>query len=276
MKKKVWTGFLCAALCLLLLLPVAQAETRQGVIAREGQEEIIEETLFESWMGFSFWYADEWLDANYDDKDGLFGVVVETLYSDDFMVLSMIPEEDAIEYAEDFGGNIVEMSLGSRVQRDVYRDLEDGRYHFLTLIAENGQYLRAVGEYNQEAAEGNAKFFDRVLDSVAFPLDCLLHAAWGAPSADDSGYTQVILTALEPVTDVKLLWLTWDDLDVSWQAYAPLGSLGAKQSIGVTLGFMGDLPNNGIQYTDEAGVTHAFALDIGDEYGELLFWKLQQ
>ena len=46
MKKKAAMGFLCAALCLALLLSGALAETRQGTIALEGEEELIEETLF--------------------------------------------------------------------------------------------------------------------------------------------------------------------------------------------------------------------------------------
>ena len=99
------------------------------------------------------------------------GVVVEALYSDDYMVLSVISEEDAEEYTEDLDEDIVSLSAEARVQLDVYHDLEDGRYYFLTLVAEKGQYLRAVGEYSEEAAEGNGKFLQRVLDSVAFIED---------------------------------------------------------------------------------------------------------
>ncbi len=168
MKTKAWTGFLSALLCLLLILPAAPAETRQAVIMLEGMKEVIEETTFESPQGFYFWYPESRLEAYNGTSGNMEGVVVTALYSDDSMILSMIPEEDALEYTEDLDGNIAEQSAGSRVQMDVYRDLEDGQYLFLTLIAENGLYLRAVGQYAQEAAEGNAKFFDRVLDSVAF------------------------------------------------------------------------------------------------------------
>ncbi len=166
MKKKAMTGFLWLILCLFLFQSVALTETRQGVIALEGQEETIEETLFESSLGFSFWYASDRLEAYQNVVHNIDGVYVEALYSDDYMILSMITEEDAEEYTEDLDENIVEKSASARVQMDVYRELEDGRYIFLTLIAENGQYFRAIGEYSQEAAEGNAKFFQRVLDSV--------------------------------------------------------------------------------------------------------------
>ena len=171
MKKKAMMGLLWLMLCLTLLQSTALTETRQGVIALEGMEEVIEETLFESSLGFSFWYPNDRLEAYQDVVHNIDGVYVEALYSDDYMILSMITEEDAEEYTEDLDENIVEQSASARVQLDVYRELEDGTYIFLTLIAENGQYFRAVGAYSQEAAEGNAKFFQRVLDSVAFVSD---------------------------------------------------------------------------------------------------------
>lgn len=167
MKKKAMMGLLWLTLCLILFQSAALTETRQGVIALEGQEETIEETLFESSLGFSFWYVNERLEAYQDVVQDIDGVCLEALYSDDYMILSMITEEEAGDLDE----NIVEQSASSRVQKDVYRELENGTYSFLTLIAENGQYLRAIGKYSQEAAEGNAKFFQRVLDSVAFTSD---------------------------------------------------------------------------------------------------------
>lgn len=164
MKKKAMMGLLWLMLCLILFQPFALTETRQGVIMLEGMEEPIEETLFESPLGFFFWYANDSLEASQGEADGIKGVVVSTLYSDDYMVLSMITEEEAEKYTE----SIAEQQASFRVQRDVYRELKAGRYSFLTLIAENGQYLRAAGAYSQEAAEGNAKYFQRVLDSVTF------------------------------------------------------------------------------------------------------------
>ena len=272
MKKKVWIGLLAAALCLALCLPAALGETRQGVIAREGQEEVIEETLFESPLGFSFWYANEWLEAEFGEENNIDGVVVRTIYSDDFMVFSMISEEDAAEYTEDFEKNITELAADGRVQMDVYRELDEGRYYFLTLIAEKGRYFRAVGEYAEEAAEGNGRFFERVLDSVTFTPGCLLSAEWGL---DEEDRVQVTLTALEPVTDAKLLKLDWDGVDVTWEEAAPLGDMGAQQAVTVTMEFVGDLPNNGVLYTDAAGETHAFALEISGEDGRLFFWELE-
>ena len=276
MKKKAAAGWILAVLCLVLMLSAAGAETREGVIMLEGMEEPIEETRFESRQGFSFWYANEALEAQEGERDNIEGVVVSALYSDDYMILSMIPQEDAEEYAEDLDGNFAERAAGSRVMMDVYRELEDGEYYFLTLIAENGRFFRAVGQYSQEAAEGNAKYFDRLLNSVAFGAGCPLRAEWGTPEADEEGQAQVILTATEPVADVALLRLDWDGAAVSWTQGDSLGSLNPQQPVTVTLTFTGDMPEHGIRYTDEAGVAHAFALDISGEDGRLFFWALEE
>ncbi len=277
MKRNRFAGLLIAALCMLLIAPSALSETREGVIYLEGMEETIEETLFESPLGFSFWYASDVLEAYHGEADNIEGVVVASLYTDDYMVLSMISPEDAEEYTEDYDESIVEQSAASRVQMDLYRELENGRYYFLTLIAENGRYFRAVGEYSQESSDGNAKYLQRVLDSVAFTPGYPLRAEWGEWEADDEGSAaQVILTALEPLTDVKLLRLDWEGFTVSWEEDTPLFSLAAGQSVSVTLEFIGDFPNNGVAYTDEGGIVHAYALDLSGEDGELYFWPLDE
>ena len=277
MNKKAVTSLLCLTLSLLLFLPPALAETREGVIALEGMEQTIQETLLESPMGFSFWYADEYFDAWTGEMDYIEGVIIESLYSDDFMILSLIPEEDAEEYAEDLDVDIIDMSYESRVQADIYRDMEDGRCYFLTLIADEGQYIRAVGEYSEEAAEGNAKYFQKMLDSIAFLPGipgCLIRALWETETMDDQGRVQVILRAMEPVTDVQLLNLEWEGITASWAEGAPLGNLDAQEEVVITVEFIGDMPNNGVMYTDEEGYTHYYALDISGEDGELYLWDI--
>ena len=169
MNKKTAMQFLLAVVfCLALVLPAAASETRQGTIALEGMEEPIEETLFKSPLGFSFWYANDSLKAYCEEAGGMEGAVVSALWSDDSMVLSMISEEEAMRYIQDYGVNLEEQPAASHTQIDVYQNLENGMVHFLTLIAENGQYVRAAGTYSLEAAEGNAKYFQRVLDNIIF------------------------------------------------------------------------------------------------------------
>ena len=106
MKKKAMVLMLWTTLCLLMMLTAADAETRQGVIALEGMEETIEETRFESPQGFSFWYASEGLKAYQGEAGGMDGAVVASAYTDDYMVLSVITEEEAGQYAKELGIDI--------------------------------------------------------------------------------------------------------------------------------------------------------------------------
>ncbi len=155
MKKRIIFGILLAALCLFQALSASAELTRGSVIALEGMEETIEETLFESPRGFVFWYASERLEA-YESEGG---ALVRNPYSDDHMTLTPVTEEEALKYLAE--------PAGDRTETEIRRETKDGRILFGILIAENGRYLRADGEYALEAAEGNAKFFRRVLDSVA-------------------------------------------------------------------------------------------------------------
>ncbi len=201
MRKKTAARWLLAALCLVMALPAA-AEKRQAVISLEGMEETIEETLYESPQGFSFWYPEETLKAAEGERRTIKGTVVSARYMDDGMVLSVISEEDAAEYLRDSGEDIREASRTSRVQRDVYHVLENGTYLFLTVIAENGQYLSAVGEYSQESAEGNGKYLQRVLDSVTFlpEYDAEFLRELPGEWADEQEGTGTVLTLAEDGT----------------------------------------------------------------------------
>lgn len=285
MKKSIFTGLLLAVLCLLLIVPAAPAETREAVISLEGEEETYEETLFGSTYGFSFWYPTDGFEAYQGERGNMEGVIVEAAYMDDNMILSVITQEDAEEYVEHLNMDIAAQSAVSRVMVDIYRELENGRFYFLTVIAEKGNYLRIVGEYSEESAEGNGKYMQKILESVSFSSDpsgdpassgFAIRPEWGREEPDENGRAQVKLTALEPVSDVKLLRLDWDGVEVAWKPLAPLGSFSAQQTVAVTLQFVGDMPDNGVMYTDQAGVEHALALDMSGDDGSLFFWDLKE
>ena len=152
--KKTVIWLTLAILCLALCVPGACAETRQGTIWLEGMEETIGETLYQSPQGFSFWYADESFSVRSEKTDGAERVIVCAVYTGESMALTKIPEEEASELTESLGMDIAEQSAASRVQIDLYRELEGTSFRFSTLIAENGEYLQASGEYSMESAEG--------------------------------------------------------------------------------------------------------------------------
>ena len=167
MIRKVLTVCLLVALCLTQMLP-AFAETREGVILLEGMEETISETLYVSPQGFSFWYADEVLEASQGEEAGEYSAtLVKTILSDDNMVLIVIGEEQAQSFADEHG---IDLTAGAGLW-DLYEEAVGSKVLFCVLIADCGHYLIAAGEYAQEAAEGNAKYFRRVLDSVVFAPD---------------------------------------------------------------------------------------------------------
>ena len=162
--KKTVIWLTLAILCLALCVPGACAETRQGTIWLEGMEETIEETLFENPQGYSFWYAGDLLKAEFTAAEEPEGVIVSNRNSDDCMMLTVITREEA----ESLAADLAELEAAGRVQAELSCELQDGSWHFVTLIAENGHYLRADGVYAMEAAEGIAKYFQLVLNSVVF------------------------------------------------------------------------------------------------------------
>lgn len=165
--------FFLPLLCLLLMVTCASGETRESVIWLEGMEETIIETKFESPEGFSFWYDADLMEADFAAADETESIRVSNIYSDDFMLLSLISQEEADELIRDREVETAQDPETGRVTTEVYCVLENTTFHFLTLVSENRKVLRAEGVYSMEAAEGNAKYFRRILDSavLASPAD---------------------------------------------------------------------------------------------------------
>ena len=164
MIRKIAAGLVWAALCVVWVSPAAAAETRVGTIWLEGMEESIEETLFESPLGFYFWYASDTLSVRPGETDG--AVTVFNPWSDDLMTFSLITRREAEACAAEHGLDPAALIGEARTQTELYLVPEDGAYSFCVLITEHGLYLRAEGRYAQEAAEGIAKYFGRTVNSV--------------------------------------------------------------------------------------------------------------
>ena len=281
MLKQIRMIALLIALAAALIVPAARAETREAVISLEGMEEPVTERLHESAYGFSLWYVEDRLEAYDGERDNMEGTIVTGPVDTDYMVLEMITEEDAAEYTEDFDETIVEMAADRRVVMDVYRELENGRWLFLALVAENGQYLSAVGEYSEEAAEGTGKMLQRALESVSFGPAYPFRAEWVGEQVED-GMAYVRLTVDQPMQGMRLLRLDWSDVngigDVVCRPITVTDFGAVKAGDSWTVGFMftGEMPENGIAYTDADGRERACALDISGEDGHLYFWDLDE
>lgn len=168
--KKAAACWLLAALCLMLMLPAA-AETRLGVIYLEGMEEPIEETLYESPLGFSFWYVQERLtvretDEAADPEEWSRCVTVEDVYGLGYMRITALSAEKAGEYLDGRGEDPAEERKEILLYQEIW---DDASFHFAEIIIADGCYALADGAWPLETAEGNAKYFQRVLDSLFFP-----------------------------------------------------------------------------------------------------------
>ena len=212
------------------------------------------------------------------------GVIVESKYSpDDWMIVSEITEEDAVDYADDLDGDIVEQSVTSRVVTDIYRDAEEERVLFLTLVADHGRYASVVGEYDLEAAEGNGRLFQRAVESIAFGPGVPVSLEWGG---DDEGMTEdgtatVILTPLAPLKEVRIVSIEWSEMsddglpEYSLETLFSWDEMQPGEPVTLSLEFIGELPNNGIAYMDENG-DHVYALDISGYDGSLYLWDVTE
>ncbi len=98
----------------------------------------------------------------------------------------------------------------------------------------------------------------------------------GAPefSASDSYYaSDVAIIPDEPLKDFKILSLEYtekdngDGFDIAKEEIYSLDTL--DRTLVITLLFRGTLPNNGISYTDSAGITHTYAVTESGRDGSL-------
>ena len=163
---KKWVGFGWLLLCVLLCVSVSTAETHGVTMEPEGLAQTAEETQFVSLQGFSFRYASDLFDAYDGELHGMEGAAVDALYPDGYgyMVLDRISEKEAAGCIAD----IAARSRESRVRKDVRREIENDIVHFRILIAENGQYLSAVGAYPEDASDTTGRYFERMLESLTF------------------------------------------------------------------------------------------------------------
>lgn len=234
---------LVLTLLLALALTAACAETRERVIAVEGQEETVTETLCRTDLGFSFWYDAEWLTTDYalyeDGKsvllelrtpEGSSGIISLELMPPE--VVGMLPWEFLEQNAPDGAEQYFEI-LDSGAELSWYAGT--GTYNPSMMIGcyvlvDGERWIAAYGYWPTEAADGCVPRFAELMRTVTFgdaagapaapetPAAALpVRAAW-AESAADTGTAYlswnlmnsdawVLFTAEEEVTDFRILEL---------------------------------------------------------------------
>lgn len=289
---------LCLTLLILLLAAgCGLAETRESVIYLEGEPEPVTETLYETPWGFYFWYDAELFTVDDSPSESGQSLLLFPKDSDLPVYLEiMTPKavgipaeryltvnaEDDTEYDEDFNEHGVTVK-GYVKDAPFSEDILQG---FYTMVSWNDQWAAAYISCPVEAWEGYGHRLCATLNTMSFsPLPAVRvddgEDRDDLPSivvSDDDYCTWVMFTARRPVTDFQVLALEMKDLDneeiaFDTESVYEMDELNPEEPVRISLTFWGDMPNNGIAFTDEDDETHCFAVDMSGENGELYLWE---
>lgn len=183
---KKWAAILMA--CLLLTGAVmaegkteseSAPQTRQTIVMMEGMEEEIQETLFDSGLGYSIWYEADRLVPS--EQYGHVTFVPVDGGEEPVISLMIVQAEIAKEQAEAFLGEAVggyeptaEISepvwetLENGVVIGTVDAMEEGRIDRFYLVMGGDQVLCITATYPLEAAEGFGVRFDRMVKTIGF------------------------------------------------------------------------------------------------------------
>ena len=280
---------LAVALALLLLTASACAETRTLTVIQEGQPEEVTETLYVSDLGFSFWYNAEMLTVSEEEYDEGRSVLLEPIDCDTPVYLELM--EYAVvgdDYLED---NTVETSeyeeqttaAGALLYGVWLRGygVFSGNY----LLTWQGETLGVATRWPDEMAEGYGFWLMRALHSVRFDAQPPLALCWAEEYEGDLSaclpfalpgeepQASLVLTALQPITDVQLLAVEMEGIsdegipEYSEQLLYTLPELTPEQPLLLTLSFTGEQPGCGIRYVDSDGQEQRFTVEMSGEDG---------
>lgn len=139
---------------------------------------------------------------------------------------------------------------------------------------------QAETEAKTEAETEPETFIAATID-VDFAKDSqLVSGQYESFKALESPQTKIILSTNATVRDFKVLALTNGDVDEDGnmtfdvEELYTLDRLTADRPLVVSTTFYGLIPNNGISYLDETGVTRTFAVDMSGEDGSLYLWEI--
>ena len=287
---------LCSALLILLLaVGPALAETRDTVIYLEGEPEPVTETLYETPWGFSFWYDAELftVDAGQSEsgeslmispKDSELPIYLEIMTpkavgvpAERYLEINGMDESNEDVYSCENGG----MLKGFTEYAAFNEEILQGFY-----VAQTGdEWAAAYISCPVEAWEGYGHRLNRILQTIALgPLPAVrveeVEEDEDIPSVvigDEDYATCVVFTARRPVKDFQVLELEMsdesDEITFTTTTLYTQDELTPDAPLRVSLTFWGDIPNNGIAFTDEDGVSHRYAVEISGESGALYLWE---
>ena len=280
-------------LALLLCGLSAVAETREHVIYVEGEPETVVETLFRAGAGFSLWY-----DADAMEVAELYGGAEVHVWpkGDDSVLLNIYPSEyagelpwkwlelnapEGVAYSEETTDAGDAMRWISYVSP--YNEMKLWSYY---AVDGADDYVVAEGVWPVEVDEGWGHRLRAVLRTVAFDAEAApVSAQWLDDAqldpgscetfvADDSEYAVgVAFTAARPLADFCVTALLFEGMNggspvFSEEPLATFDALEPGRPLAVSMAFYGDIPGNGIRFTDpQTGFTYSYAVAISGEDG---------
>ncbi len=284
-----------ALLILMLSVCGALAETRESVIYLEGEPEDVTETLYETPWGFYFWYDAELFTVDDSQSESGQSLMICPAESDlpvylelmtpkavgvpaeRFLEVNGMDEMNENEYPCEAGGILKGFADYAAFNEEILQ----GFY-----VAQDGdEWAAAYINCPVEAWEGYGHRLDRILQTIAFgPLPAVrveeVEEDEDIPSVligDEDYATCVVFTARRPVKDFQVLELEMsedsDELEFVTTTVYTQDELTPDAPLRVSLTFWGDIPNNGIAFTDEDGETHRYVVDMSGESGALYLWE---
>ncbi|MBQ6173450.1 MAG: hypothetical protein IJK28_02370 [Clostridia bacterium] len=232
------------SLVLCMALTAVFAETRERVIYLEGQEELINETLYAG-PGFSFWYDSDWLEVDAGMSESGQSLILRPIgFGDDLPIyVEMLSPAAAGTGAWEFISShaaddtvVLFENLESGAEMAWFDLAEAGNpglvhgYYLVTMDMdeedENAPWMAAVSTFPVEAWEGAGRRFAELMRTVFFgdapqaaaQAGMPVRAEWAEGRMNtDTAYLSwnlagsdawVLFTAEEGVTDFRILELT--------------------------------------------------------------------
>ena len=284
---------------LLLCSAPALAETREAEIMIEGELESVVETLYQSNLGFYFWYDAEQMEADGSMSESGESLLVSPLQSD-LPIYLEIMTPDAVEMLP---WKFLEINAKPHITynkdvtesgAEIYwfsKQAEHAKNTVLSFYAVNGteDFVVAAATCPMEAMEGWGERFIRLVRTIGFGQfrNIPIRAVWASEAGSTAGVRDTVVATSdedaawvvfftdETVSDFRLLELESGDISedglliFNEQVIYSRDKLMAGESLRAALTFYGDIPNNGISFTDAQGLVHRYALSISGFDGTL-------
>lgn len=293
--------FLLVFCALLLFILPSLAQTREGTIYLEGEPETVIETLYESLLGFSFWYDASSMEVDADmSEDGQSVLIGPTAEESALAYLEIMTTESVgvmtwkfLELNAEPGTEYEESETESGASIHWFTRAYPGNAELVNIfyaVDAPTQALVAAATCTLEALEGWGARFNHLMETVSFGQKPVMpvRAVWAEPGDESAG----ILDTVKTTDDAEAAWVAFVaeenvrnfcilelDGDVGEDGHLHFTEkviyrrpeVPRTQTIMAALLFYGDIvPNNGISFTDAQGIVHRYALSVsGAEEGSL-------